>query len=112
LKSVNSPEVQLRHTLFLFSFRSVTGGLRRPSPLAYAEGQAAVFAVNAALMTCQWQRCAWTVPCTPHWCRTRGWTSRKYRFPSFRNYPTCSPTQPNRFRVAYSTNRRSRQRRV
>jgi len=83
LKSVNSPEVQLRHTLFLFSFRSVTGGLRRPSPLAYAEGQAAVFAVNAALMTCQWQRCAWTVPCTPHWCRTRGWTSRKYRFPSF-----------------------------
>ena len=41
----------------------------------------------------------------PHWCRTRGWTSRKYRFPSFRRDPTCELTQPNRFRISHSTKR-------
>jgi len=41
--------------LALYSPCSVTSGLRRPSPLACVVDRATAFAVNAALMTSQWQ---------------------------------------------------------
>jgi len=49
----------------LYSFRRVTSGLRRPFPLACAVGHAAIFAVNAALVTSWWQHRAWSVPLQP-----------------------------------------------
>jgi len=42
--------VQFRYTRFLYSFRNVASGLRRPSPLACAVGYDVDFAVNATLM--------------------------------------------------------------
>jgi len=46
---------------FPYCFRSVTSGLRHPSPLTCAVVHAATFAVNAALVASQWQHRAWTV---------------------------------------------------
>jgi len=51
--------------LALDSLRSVTSGLRRPSPLPCAVGHAATFVVNAALVASQWQFRAWTVTLHP-----------------------------------------------
>ena len=48
--------VQFHLYLLLHSFWSVTSDLWHPFPLA--------FAMNAALVACQWQQCAWTVPAT------------------------------------------------
>jgi len=50
---------------FLYSFRSATSGLRRPSPLACTVGQAAAFTVKPALVASQWKHRARTVPVHP-----------------------------------------------
>ena len=50
---------------FLHSFWSVRSGRQRPSPLASIVGNAAAFAVNAALVARQWQHRAWTVSLHP-----------------------------------------------
>jgi len=65
------------HSL-LYSFRSVTRSLRRPSLLASAHSHAAAFVVNDALVANQWQHRAWTAPI--HQGPARGWIGRRYRY--------------------------------
>jgi len=50
-----APQYNLVRFLFSYSSRSVTSGLRRPSPLTCTVGHVAVWAVNAAVVASQRQ---------------------------------------------------------
>jgi len=77
------PSVEFRYSRFVLLSECHEWSATLTSAFLSRISHAAAFVMNAALVASQWQHNEWIISTHYHF-RARGWTGRKYRFPSLR----------------------------